>query len=509
MSIERVKKASNSFKWMMILLSISSVVPFVIRTVMIRYLGEDYVGINSLFMSILQVLSISELGMNEALVYYLYKPMAEKDIKKANELLNLYKSVFRVIGICVLVISVILIPFLPHFIDGDIPSDVNIYYLYSIYVINLLISYTYKNYCLSIFQTNQSLYYKYKSETFICIGMYVVQIISLIVFRNYYGYAIMIPAETIALNTALWFLSKKHYPEYKPEGKPDKSFYPDFWKKVVAMAFMKFRNVFRNSIDSIVISSFLGLAMLAKFNNYYMVLIIAGMLINVFSQSMLQSLGNSVAMESVESNRGVIKMFSFLLQAVTLVIGAGMMCLYNCFITLWIGEKYTFPILTVVLFVAYFYLIQIASLSNLIRNSTGVWTKGKWIPLVETLLNLILDIVLVKYFKQNGILMGTIISLVIINIPFETAVVFREYFKEKPFKVLGDYLFNGIVAAGIMYICYKVTGSFMNEVGIVSFVVKGIVCVAISVSLFCLVHIRDSRLYDLIQIVKSILVKEK
>ncbi len=507
MADERVKKASKSFMWMVVSLTIVSVIPFVIRTLMIRCLGEDYVGINSFFMSICQVFSIGELGISDALIFYLYKPMAEGNQKKVNEILNLYKNAYRAIGLCVCVISISLIPFLPHLIKEDMPSDVNIYFLYAIYISNLLLEYFYKNYCLSIFQTNQSLYYRYKSESFIWVVVYSIQSILIIHFKSYYGYAIMIPVATIFLNTATWLLSRKHYPQYYPEGTPDESFYSGFWKKVSSMALMKLRDVFRFSLDSIVISAFLGFSLLARYNNYYMIFSVGIMFMSLFSKSMLQSLGNSVASESVESNRGVIKMYSFLLQLVILVLSAGFMCLCNMFITIWIGEEYTFPLSTVILFVITFYLLQLASVSGLIRNSTGIWSVGKWIPIAETLANLVFDIVLVRYFAQDGVLIGTIISLAVINIPFETAVVFREYFKEKPFRVLGDYLLNGAVAAGIIYVCYRVTRLFMQEAGIVAFVVKGVVCVAISVSLFVLVHIRDSRLKDLVGIFRGVLGK--
>ena len=63
--------------------------PFIIRTVMIRKLGAEYLGLNSLFTSILQMLSLSELGIGNAMVYSMYKPIAEKDTKRVCALLSL------------------------------------------------------------------------------------------------------------------------------------------------------------------------------------------------------------------------------------------------------------------------------------------------------------------------------------------------------------------------------------------------------------------------------------
>ena len=272
MSIERVKNSTKSFIWMMVSLVIVSVIPFILRTVMIRFIGEEYVGLNSLFTSILQVLSITELGLGDALVFYLYKPVAEKNVNKANEILNLYKTIYRIIGCVLLGVSIILIPFLQFLIKGDIPNGINIYCLYFIYILDLLIPYFFNSYCLSIFQTNQSLYHRYKSESFIWISVYLIQIILLVSFRNYYGYVLMIPVATVAINICTRVLSRKHYPMYFPSGTVKKEFIIRLWEKVSSMALMKVRDVIRFSLDSVVISAFLGLIVLAQYNNYYMIL---------------------------------------------------------------------------------------------------------------------------------------------------------------------------------------------------------------------------------------------
>lgn len=56
--------------------------PFFIKAFINTYLGSEYLGLNSLFTSILSVLSLTELGISSALVYHMYKPIAEDDTKK-------------------------------------------------------------------------------------------------------------------------------------------------------------------------------------------------------------------------------------------------------------------------------------------------------------------------------------------------------------------------------------------------------------------------------------------
>ena len=79
MKIERTKNAVRNIIWGFIEKVIAILLPFATRTVLIKVLGAEYLGLNSLFTSILQVLSISELGVSSAIVFSMYKPIAEDD----------------------------------------------------------------------------------------------------------------------------------------------------------------------------------------------------------------------------------------------------------------------------------------------------------------------------------------------------------------------------------------------------------------------------------------------
>ena len=99
--------------------------PFVIRTIFIYTLGVEYLGLNSLFTSILQVLNLAELGVSSALVFSMYAPIAYDDKEKICQLMSLYRYYYRIIGFVVLALGVALMPFLPHLIKGDLPADIN------------------------------------------------------------------------------------------------------------------------------------------------------------------------------------------------------------------------------------------------------------------------------------------------------------------------------------------------------------------------------------------------
>ena len=70
--IERKKNATRNIIFGVILKAYQIVVPFLMRTAMIYFMGVQYLGLNSLFTSILQVLNLAELGAGSAMIYGWY-----------------------------------------------------------------------------------------------------------------------------------------------------------------------------------------------------------------------------------------------------------------------------------------------------------------------------------------------------------------------------------------------------------------------------------------------------
>ena len=101
--------------------------PFIVRTMIIHLMAAEYLGLMSLFYSIVQMLNLVELGFGTAIIYSLYKPIAEDDKKKINALLFFYSKVYKVVGVIVCVVGLGIMFFLPKLIKGTIPKDTNIY----------------------------------------------------------------------------------------------------------------------------------------------------------------------------------------------------------------------------------------------------------------------------------------------------------------------------------------------------------------------------------------------
>lgn len=108
--IERTRNATRNIVFGIILRIYQIFIPFLMRTAMIYLMGIEYLGLNSLFTSILQVLNLAELGVGSAMVYSMYKPISEDDESTICALMKLYKAYYRIIGLLLQQLVFVLFP---------------------------------------------------------------------------------------------------------------------------------------------------------------------------------------------------------------------------------------------------------------------------------------------------------------------------------------------------------------------------------------------------------------
>ena len=142
MKLDKAKNAKRNIVFGTVLKLYQILLPFLFRSIIVYTLGVEYLGLNSLFTSVLQVLNLAELGVGSAMVFSMYRPIAEDDEAKICALMHLYKIYYRVIGAVILVLGLLLTPFIPNLINGSVPNDINVYVLY---IMNLLAT-AFRNY---------------------------------------------------------------------------------------------------------------------------------------------------------------------------------------------------------------------------------------------------------------------------------------------------------------------------------------------------------------------------
>ena len=269
MKIEKTKNASRNIIFGVLLKIYQILLPFIMRTVMMYTIGVEYLGLNSLFTSVLQVLNLAELGVGSAMVFSMYKPIAEDDSLTICALMKLYKIYYRVIGGIILIIGLGLTPFIPKLISGNIPTDMNVYILYLLNLFATVLTYWLFAYRNSILQAHQ----RNDVASKVTLGTetikYILQIAALVLFHNYYYFVIVLLFTQILNNLFTAVAAKKIFPQYNPEGRLPKEEIRQINGKIRDLFTSKLGYTIVSSADTIVISAFLGLTALAQYQNYY------------------------------------------------------------------------------------------------------------------------------------------------------------------------------------------------------------------------------------------------
>ena len=458
---------------------------FIMRTVLIKYLGEVYLGLDSLFVSILEILSLTELGIGSAMVYSMYKPLAENDTAAVCALLKLYRTVYRWIAAIMIVLGLIITPFLPLIVKKDLPSDVNLYVLFFINLSNTVLSYMLFAYRSSLFTADQQYSVNNNLYSIFKVGGTALQIIAIIIFRNYYFYCIVLPLTTVLKNLATYFLSVKMYPQYKCEGSVPKEEIDAIKKRCAGMFLHKLSFVFRNSLDSIVLSAFLGLTILAKYNSYYYIInAISGIMILV-SNSVTASVGNSLIVETKEKNYRDFNKLQMMYMSLTSWLTVCLVACTQPFMKVWLGEKMMFDDGIMFIFCIYFFSMHFVRVCHLYRQAAGLWWQDRYRPIVETVSNFVLNILFVKIFGVSGVMFSTIFCMVCIEGTWGTRILFKHFFtEEKQSKYMLKLLWTWLLTALAGGICYFICKKIALD-GIPAIIVNGIVGSVVSVVIFC------------------------
>lgn len=506
MKIKRTKNAVRNMKWGYLQKMTSILLPFIFRTVMIKCLGADYLGVNSLFSSILQVLSLSELGFSSAIVYSMYGPIANNDENAICALLNFYKKIYRIIGIIMLGIGSVIIPFIPYLISGEYPSEINIYFVYFIFLLNTSLSYflfAYTSSLLSAFQRNDI---DSKILFVASVFRYVLEIIGIYVTRNYYLFLALELLSTVAHNIVKLVVTKKTFPQYRCIGLISTDQKNEIKKNVSALLCHKIGGTVLNSADNIVLSAFMGVVIVANYGNYYYIMSsVEGVLIIIFT-GLIGGIGNSFVTENSEKNRNSFKKVLFFNAWVVSFCSSCMLCLYQDFMLQWVGAEYMFDNFIVILIVLYFFVHSIRRSIIAFRDGAGMWKDNMLQPIVSASINLIVNIILVQIIGLVGILISSIGSMICIDIPWEAKKFCKriDMHDREYFILLIKYFFVTILCSGVTWIIT----SRICFTPIVNLLIKSVVCVVIPNLIMILIYRREDEYKYYKELLKKVIVKD-
>lgn len=480
--------------------------PFISQTVLIRKLGIDYVGVNSLFSSILSVLCLAELGFGEASLSCLYRPLAKNDTDTVNGLLGLYKKVFFVIGMVIFGGGVIVLPFLDFLIKDEYPQGLNIKIVFAIFFIKSAISYMFFAYKKPLIDASQRRDVTSRINSVIKILSFSFRILSLIVFENFYLFILIDLIFVLCENVFIGYASKKMFPQYFCNKQLDEKEKNNVKEKVYGAFIGKLCGTTRNAFDSIFISKWLGLAICGIYSNYYFIMTsITGFLIVIIS-SVSSSAGDSIALESKKKNyEDMIKMnFAYLILAGGASIC--LLCLYQPFMKIWVGEQLMLPMSTVILFPIYFYIGRMGDVRGIYAEGAGLFWHDRKRCILETICNIVLNALLVCLWGVFGVLLATIITLFFIGFIGSTIVAFKHYFEEGKREYYKD---QALLAIGtiIVGLITWVLCSLVKFGELENLIFDGIICILVIPLGYFLLFRKNMKFLNSFEWVKSKLIR--
>ncbi len=454
---------------------ISSIVfPFLIRTLMIYEMGDDYAGINSVFNAIVSLLNITEMGLGTVIVYFLYSPLAQGNIEKVGAYLNTLKRIYLYMFCVVVIIGSCIAFFLDSLVSGSLPQDAHIHISYFILLASSALMYIGFPDAEILFNAGQRGDINNLIKLISTLVAYFCQLISIIILKSFVFYFIAILLQSIISILLRYYAKHKYFNNIVVSGDLDICEKKDIQKRVLSMLGHQMDERIISSVDNITLSLFCGLGVVTIYGNYIYVVSAVGMFFIVLFNSITLTVGNAIVVETKESNYTRFKMVLFINETIIVCSFACMLCMYTPFMKLWMGDR-LLPFSTVFLFCIYFFTVQIRKTVISFKNANGMWWEDRFKPYVSMIINLILDVCLVKAMGINGALISSIICIAFIEIPWESRVLIKGYFREKTLDYYRRIIICLILSVLFGGISYYICNLFASKDLFISFIYSFIV----------------------------------
>lgn len=477
----RMTNTINNIKYSFLSQIISIFLKFVSKTVFLKTLGVAYSGVSGLYTNILGILALSEMGFSSAMTFALYKPMADKDTQKLQSLMMLYKNFYRIVAAVIAVLGICMAPFLSHIIKGgeEIGFDkLTLYYLISLLdtVLSYFVSYKY-----SMLYAEQKGYLYTRISTIFNTALVLLQIIGLFLFRSYVIYlcisVVIGLIQKIYLNNYL----NKRYPFLKEKNcKPlDLAEVKNIKKNVKALVFHNVGTKCIYQTDNIIISAFISIIVTGCVSYYQMVIQSVNLFINTVLASAVSSIGNVIATESKQKQKDIIDKYVFITLYLSGFAAVGFSTLLSPLVELLWGAELVLGNGVVLTLVMSVYITFQLDGINTIKTSAGIFDEDKFVPIIQSVINIAVSVLLARRIGLAGVYIGTIVQAIVALI-WKSVITYKIMFNSSIFRYIGQQLYHFIlvvISTGLCLIIRKQL--FINGINICNFAIMTILVAVI------------------------------
>ena len=269
-------------------------------------------------------------------------------------------------------------------------------------------------------------------------------------------------------------------------------------KKVKGLMFHKVGSFAVLGTDNIIISKFLGNIVVAYYSNYYMIINAASLLLSQLFSSLTASVGNLLVKDTEEKSYNLYKKLMFANFWIYSFAATGMFVAMQPVIILWVGEERLLSLGVLAILVANFYMMGMRASIGVYKEAAGIYYEDRFIPVIESILNIVISIILVKKMGLIGVFVGTMLSsfvVVFFSLPY---FVYKRVFKRKMteyYKLYFKYLLLTIVCVTLTHLIVSYILSAFSIVNPIISLILGIVVATIVPNAIYIILFRRSAEY--------------
>ena len=449
----RTKKSLKTLLSGVVLTGVIAILGLIKTKVMLKYLGDDSVGLYQLFSQIFTYLSLIDGGLAAGITFFLYKPVNEENYNKINSILSAAKKYFNKIAVVILVFGIILSFFIMFFIKETSFSHLYIQICFILYVLASVNSY-FVAARFTLYEANQELYVSSSINYTLTIVKSILEIVLSMLGLGLVWLIFSFFILTVLRNFAIILLSKRRFPKLNLNVE-EKDY--TFKGEVKNLLVQKIGNVVFENIDVILISKFLGSVSVVMYTAYFQLENMIRLIVKRISASALPSVGNLLVTEKEKSNE-IFNELNSMLFYIANVICIPFVIVISYFVNLWYGSKYVVSEFSSICFILVLYINIIVMVLEVFIKADGKFALIKRSTIYQAIVNLVLSLILIKPFGISGILFATIFSFLTGNFIFYPRIIYKEILKDKVlnyYKEVIKFVFCTLICYFLMLVISK------------------------------------------------------
>ncbi|MBO5797715.1 MAG: hypothetical protein J6R77_05145 [Clostridia bacterium] len=415
--------------------------------------GTELSGIESLFKSVISMLALAELGIGTGLVYLLYKPIAEGDEATIHRILNFYKRAYQVIAAIILAIGAGMCLLIHRLAKDTTCTPLYLGFTFFLYMLDTLASYLFAHQ-RAMMVADQKNYLNNINEVVMNFLTMVLQVTFLLLVRSFVLYILI---RVVCRVAAAWLIHRnfnKHYPNLaknRSKESIDSEEKRQVFRTLYAMLFHKIGGVAAHKAGILIISRVLGAVVNGMYSYYLTITDAVTSLVTQAFSGITASFGDYLTGGDTDAAEGKFNVLYYVNFVISSFCATAILLLVQPFIGLWVGEQNRLGDGVAWITAIYFYLYSLRRVIFVVRDSTGLYRPDRYMPLVETSLNVGLGIWLaVTTRRVEYVLLSNLISMALIPLWVQPCVIYRHVFHRSPAGYFARYgLYAALTAAGM------------------------------------------------------------